>query len=323
MSGPVKVAVIMNAGAGSIGEAQQHTQSDLVREAFARAGVEAEVHLCAGARLTETARTVAQAGGIDAIVAAGGDGTVSAVATALVGGDLPLAVLPLGTLNHFAKDLGMPLDLDEAARAIASRHCERVDVGEVNDRVFVNNSSIGLYPEIVVSRDAERRRNGRGKWSAMIVAAWRVLRRFPLLAVRVVTGERSLISRTPFVFVGNNEYQITALALGQRAHLDGGRLSIYMVRCKGRLRMFWLMVRAILQRLEAVRDFEAESVTEARVDLPRRRRRIKVALDGEVTSLTSPLLYRIRPAALAVLRPAPVPVKEAEPAPPALAEATA
>jgi diacylglycerol kinase family enzyme len=95
-----------------------------------------------------------------------------------------------------------------------------------------------------------------------------------------------------------------------------------MVRCKSRLRMFWLMVRAILQRLEAVRDFEAESVTEARVDLPRRRRRITVALDGEVTSLTSPLLYRIRPAALPVLRPAPVPVPAVEPLPPALAEVT-
>jgi diacylglycerol kinase family enzyme len=104
--------------------------------------------------------------------------------------------------------------------------------------------------------------------------------------------------------VGNNEYCIDVLRLGQRKRLDGGRLSLYMVRCRGRLRMFWLMVRAILQRLEAVRDFEAQAVTEALIDLPRRRlRHLRVALDGEVTELSGPLLYRVRPGALPVLAP--------------------
>jgi diacylglycerol kinase family enzyme len=299
----VKVAVIMNAGAGSIGQAKCEARAAEVREAFAAAGVEAEVHLCEGARLGDTARQVASRGGIDAVVAAGGDGTVSAVAGALVGGDIPMAVLPLGTLNHFARDIGMPDDLGEATRMIAMQQLRRVDVGEVNGHCFVNNSSIGLYPEIVLGRDAVQQRRGWGKWRAMAVAAWRVLRRFPLMFVRVVTPARALAATTPFVFIGNNEYSTNPLSVGQRARVDAGTLSLYMVRARGRLRMFWLMVRALMQRLDAVDDFEAEAVTEATVRLGRWRRHLRVALDGEVMSLTAPLHYRTRPGALAVLGP--------------------
>ena len=293
----------MNAGAGSVIEAERRDLAERVRAAFAAAGVDAEVHLCEGAQLAACARRVASEPGVDVVVAAGGAGTGNAVAAALVGGDVPLAVLPLGTLNHFARDLGMPADLDEAARAIAAGERARIDVGEVNGRVFVNNSSIGLYPEIVVSRDADRRVTGRGKWRAMAIAAWRVLRRFPLLAVRLVTRDRAVVAPTPFLFVGNNEYEINVLSLGQRARLDGGRLGLYMARCKSRLKMFSVIVRALLGRLDAAPELEAQAVTEARVDL--RRRRVRVALDGEVTTMRPPLFYRIRAAALPVLRAAP------------------
>jgi diacylglycerol kinase family enzyme len=292
----VKVAVILNESAG-----RTATSPEEVERTLAEAGIAAEVMVCGGDRLCEAARAAA-ATGVDAVVAAGGDGTVSAVAQALVGGDVPLAVLPLGTLNHFARDLGVPVDLAEASRAIAAARADRVDVGEVNGRYFVNNSSIGLYPEIVLDRDAQRRRTGRGKWRAMIAAAWRVLRRFPLLALRVVASGRAIVARTPLLFVGNNEYQINLLQLGQRTRLDGGHLGLYMLRCRGRLRMFGLMMRAILQRLDQVRDFEAELVDEARVDL--RRPRVNVALDGEVAPMRPPLTYRILPRALPVLRPA-------------------
>lgn len=109
----------MNAGAGSIGSAKCDERTAEILTALTEAGLEAEVHLCEPARLTETARGLATSG-VDAVIAAGGDGTVSAVASALAGGSVPLAVLPLGTLNHFAKDLKMPLGLAEAAHAIAT-----------------------------------------------------------------------------------------------------------------------------------------------------------------------------------------------------------
>lgn len=296
----MKVAVIMNDGAGSIGKAHARARADAIQAALAAAGVEAVIHRCAGPHLTAAARAAA-ASGVDAVVAAGGDGTVNAVASALVGGDVPLAVLPLGTLNHFARDLGMPDELAEAARAIAGGTVERVDAGEVNGRTFVNNSSIGLYPLIVRVRDAEQRATGRGKWRAMLTAAWRVLRRFPLVAVHVQTEQGAVLTRTPFVFVGNNAYQISPLALGQRPRLDRGCLSLYTMRCTGRLEMFWLSLRAIFQRLDRIEDLETQQVSEIRVEL--RRRRVRVALDGEVVTLTSPLCYAVRPGALPVVRP--------------------
>jgi diacylglycerol kinase family enzyme len=295
----MRIAVVMNAASGTGGEdADQREQH--IRDAFQAAGVEPEIHHMDPERLTESIREIARDAGL--VVAAGGDGTVSAVAGVLAGGTVPMAVLPLGTLNHFAKDLGMPLDLTEAAAAIVAGVQQPIDVGEVNGRVFVNNSSIGLYPETVIHRDRERERKGRSKWTAMVIAALRVLRRFPLLSARITApGQALSVCTTPLIFIGNNEYKVNVLELGERARLDRGKLSLYMMRCKGRLYMFWLMVRAILGRLDAVRDFEAVATTEVTVRL--RERHLMVALDGEVTKLRSPLHYRIRPGALTVIAP--------------------
>lgn len=291
----------MNAAAGSIGAARAREQEAEIRAALAAADVDVEVDAVEGARLSAAARAAA-ARGVDAVVAAGGDGTVSAVASALAGGGVPMAVLPLGTLNHFARDLGMPRDLAEAARAIAGGVVARVDVGEVNGRTFVNNSSIGLYPLIVRAREAEQRATGRGKWRAFASALWRVLRRFPLVSVLVKTEAGSIVTRTPFVFVGNNAYQVRPLALGTRARLDGGHLCLYTMRCRGRWKLLWLSLRAIFQDAETVEDVEVADVDELEVVLPRRH--VPVALDGEVATLASPLRYRIRAGGLPVIRPA-------------------
>jgi diacylglycerol kinase family enzyme len=241
--------------------------------------------------------------GVDALIAAGGDGTVSAVAAGLAeaGNDVALGVVPLGTLNHFAKDLGVAT-LETALDAIAAGHTERIDVGEVNGRVFVNNSSIGLYPEMVVQRDAVRRMKGAGKWTAMVRAALRTLLRFPLLHVAIALAGRVLSARTPIVFVGNNEYQRDVRALGTRRRLDRGQLSIYTVRATRRLHMFWVLLRAIIRRDKPL-DFEAHTVD--RADIVTSKRSVRVALDGEVVRMKPPLTYRSRPGALRVFTPLP------------------
>lgn len=288
------VTVLLNARAGSAGPDAERQVRDLFRDA----GLEVTVVASEPARLGENARTAA-AEGAQMVVAAGGDGTASAVAGGLVGTDVPLAVLPMGTLNHFAKDLGIPVDLREAAEAIARGQTKRVDVGEVNGRVFVNNSSIGLYPEVVLSREEQQKRARRGKWWAFAIGVVRVLKRFPLLSMRLVTTEREVCSHTPFVFVGNNPYTLDVLKLGTRAQLDTGHLGVYTVKCTGRVRMFWLLVRALLQRLDAVEDFEMVAVREVWLDV--HERRLPVAVDGEVVTMTGPLHYRIRPSALTVV----------------------
>ncbi|MBA3500644.1 MAG: NAD(+)/NADH kinase [Myxococcota bacterium] len=301
----MRVAILLNSKAGKLDRAVCEERAQQIQDAFTKHSVESEVFLCEPARLTRTAQQLASKR-FDAVVAGGGDGTVSAVAGGLAGTEMPLAVIPLGTLNHFAKDLAMPQELDDAVRAIAEGENQPIDVGELNGRVFINNSSIGLYPQAVVVRDDQRKRRGWGKFPAMLLACARVLWRFPLLGVVVQTPESTVVTKTPFVFFGNNEYTTSLFSLGKREALDKGTLCIHTVRAKSRAKMFWLMVRALLGTPEEVRNFEAQSVTEATVRCTKRH--LHVALDGEVLRMTSPLSYRIRPGALIVRRPRREPV---------------
>jgi diacylglycerol kinase family enzyme len=178
----------------------------------------------------------------DVVVAAGGDGTVSAVAAALVDRDIALGVLPLGTLNHFAKDFGLPLEIEAAVGHIVHGRPVRVDVGEVNGRVFVNNSSLGLYADMVRGRERQQKRLGRGKWTALAWAALATLRRYPFLNVRLSVDGHEQRWRTPLVFIGNNEYLMEGLAVGARAGMQDGVLSLYVAQRPGRLRLLQLAV---------------------------------------------------------------------------------
>ena len=234
-----------------------------------------------------------------AVIAAGGDGTVSAVASVLVDSGTRFGVVPAGTLNHFAKALGIPMELDAALAIAAGDTVRTVDVGEVNGRIFVNNSSIGLYPSIVVSRTRQQHRLGRGKWPAFAWAMIAALRRYPFVFVRLSTGKDELVRRTPFVFIGNNEYRMEGFAIGERAALDRGQLSLYVAQRPGRLRLVLLALRAVFGRLLQARDFDAMLANDIVVES--RHHRLRVATDGEVTVMVPPLHYRIRPRSLAVM----------------------
>ncbi|HVQ30038.1 MAG TPA: diacylglycerol kinase family protein, partial [Vicinamibacteria bacterium] len=274
----------------------------LVREAFERHSLDAEI-LTVGHQDLPQAVTKAVASDADAVVLGGGDGTLGAGAAVLVDSEKPLGILPLGTLNHFAKDVGIPLDLDQAIAIIARGQVREVDVGEVNGRIFLNNSSIGLYPSAVAQREELRHRHGGAKWSAMFTACVDVFRRYPLLTVTLQAEGRAVPVTTPFIFVGNNRYEMSLFALGTRTSLQGGELSLYLARNGGRWGLLRLAGRALLGRLEQDRDFH--SVLLPRLEIHTRRRSLRVSLDGEVVQMTSPIRYSLRPRALRVLAPAP------------------
>jgi diacylglycerol kinase family enzyme len=235
------------------------------------------------------------------VVAAGGDGTIGAVAGLLAGTDKILGVLPVGTLNHFAKDLGIPLDLETAVRTIKEGDVAAIDVGEVNGRIFINNSSLGIYPQIVSRREAQQQRLARGKWLAFFWATLQALRRFPFLDLRIAFDGQELVRRTAFLFVGNNEYKIAGFELGSRGCVNAGRLGLYFSRGTGRFGLFRLAFHALFGRVDQAKDFDVFCVTEARIET--RKRRLLVACDGEVERMETPLHYRIRPAALRVFVP--------------------
>ncbi len=250
------------------------------------------------------AARAALARGVQIVVAGGGDGTINAVASVMVDTKVAFGVLPLGTLNHFAKDLGIPLALEAAVRNVAEGRRASVDVGEVNERIFLNNSSLGLYPDMVRDREKQQSRLGRGKWLAALWASLAVLRRYPFLSVRVAVGDTALAQarRTPFVFIGNNAYTMEGFDIGARARLDAGTLSLYVAQHPGRLALLRFAVLALCGRLAQERDFDV--LLAEKMDITTHRKRLRVATDGEVTVMATPLRYRTRPGALTVIVPA-------------------
>jgi diacylglycerol kinase family enzyme len=291
-------AVVLNDSSGS-GDCA--TASAKVEEMFAAAGREARVIVATGGgRLRESIERAVQ-DGCETLVAGGGDGTINLAASALVGRNIPLGVLPLGTLNHFAKDLGIPLELEEAIRVILDGVSCRVDVGEVNGRVFLNNSSLGVYPAIVRLRERYQA-GGLGKWVAALWAGLAGLRRNPFMAVRLIVQGEAAVRRTPFVFVGNNEYRMVGLQAGKRDSLAQGHVAVYVLNADRRIGILRLAWQVLLNGVDEVKELDLLTVTHATIET--RRPRLQVALDGEVVILPSPLEYRSRPAALQVYVPA-------------------
>ncbi|MGZ5040007.1 MAG: diacylglycerol/lipid kinase family protein [Usitatibacter sp.] len=300
MPAPRTYPVIVNSVAGNGHSAEA---LDAIRAAFDAVGAVADIRDArSGEQVAELAERAVKERH-EVIVAGGGDGTVSTVAGAMAGSGLALGVLPLGTLNHFAKDLALPLAMEEAVRVIVAGHLAEVDVGEVNGRVFINNSSIGLYPTLVAVRERQRRRLGRSKWHALFWATLTVLKRHPMLDVSLTLDGATERRRTPLVFVGNNDYRIEGFSLGTRERLDAGVLSIYLTRRHGRWRLLGLAARALVGRLHDSRDFEA--LTGQSITVATRHRALRVATDGEVVTMKTPLAYRVRPRALRVVVPAP------------------
>ncbi len=292
------IEIIINASSGASDKEEARLR---LTEIFKAGGIDARITLArSGAEIVEFARRAAHSNS-QIIVAGGGDGTINTIASALIGTHKTLGVLPLGTLNHFAKDLHISLDLEEAARTIIAGHAINIDVGEVNGRIFLNNSSLGLYPNIVEQREKQQRL-GRGKWTAFSWATLLVLRRYPFLDVRLSANDEDFVGRTPFVFIGNNEYEMESFNIGGRRCLDAGKLSLYMTHRVGRLGLLRLALRALVGRLRETKDFVALCTEEVLIET--RRKHVRVSTDGEVTLMNTPLHYRVRPRALRVIVPA-------------------
>jgi len=292
----LNVCCIINKHAGTA-----KAESPDLKALFAQFGIRAEFpDLAKGKTIAELAAEASK-DRYDVVVAAGGDGTVNAVASVLAGTSARMGVIPMGTLNHFAKDLKIPLSAEEAVRTIVTGRVAAVDVGEVNGEVFVNNSSLGLYPAVVRLREAIQK-SGYRKWTAFFQAAWKIFSRFPRLRLEIKSSAAPF-SRTitPLLFIGNNHYETTLTQLGSRKVLNNGRLWVAMPMAKSRWELVFALL-ALARGRAGVRDvssFEAENLV-----VNNKRTALNVAVDGEVLLLQTPLHYRIRPKALKVIIPA-------------------
>ncbi|QPF73929.1 diacylglycerol kinase [Roseateles sp. DAIF2] len=241
------------------------------------------------------------------VVAAGGDGTINAVAAACLGSGRPFGVLPQGTFNYFGRSHGIPADTAEAMRLLLQERPRPVQVGLVNERPFLVNASLGLYPQLLQERESWKRQLGRSRLVAFGAALATLLRGHRNLRLRLELDGQARELRTPTLFVGNNSLQLEQLGLAEaRAVERGGALAGIALRPLSRWGLLGLLGRAALGRLgeaQAVQDFSFGELTVQRA-LPFGARRIKVATDGEIAWLSLPLRFRVAPEPLLLIRPA-------------------
>lgn len=227
------------------------------------------------------------------VAAVGGDGTISAVAGMLVNTKAVLVPLPGGTLNHFAKDLGVPQDLDEALAALQTAKRQKIDVASVNGRYFINNSSMGVYPASLRSRDDIEHKIG--KWPAAFVSAFQAIAQLKTYRVRL----NGRTFRTPFLFVGNNRYSLDGLGVTERIALDKGLLTVFAAKTQSRFKLIKIAAFALFgspKGLPEFDEFHAQSLT-----IKTKQPSLLVSYDGEVSRLEPPLNYRIHPKSLTIL----------------------
>ncbi|RPI72754.1 MAG: hypothetical protein EHM47_07540 [Ignavibacteriales bacterium] len=295
----MKIVVILNKNAKAVTD-NKELKEDSITETFKSLNIQSDIKFVEGNKLIETAENALKEK-YDVIAVAGGDGTISSVASVLAGSKTPLGVLPLGTLNHFAKDLKIPLDFNGAAETISKNKIKKIDVGEVNGRIFINNSSIGFYPRIVRHRERHTENLGIGKWPAMAVALLNVFRRMPSINVKLHSDKESVRIKTPFVFVGNNEYQMDLFNLGTRESLDKGKLYVYFPHTSGKVSILKFAFLSLLNKIKQAEDFVIDYSDE--IILETKKKNLEISADGELLRLDTPLHYKIKPLSLNVIVP--------------------
>ncbi len=288
------IPVLVNAGGGTA-RAMGGRCAGEVEAAFAAAGVQVDVRMVPGEEIAHAAAGLADRG---LVVVGGGDGTLGSAAGELAKGGAALGILPLGTRNHLARELGVPLDLAAATQLIARRPIRRIDLARVNGHAFVNNASVGAYPHLVEERD----RRDAPKWLATLPATFMVLKRLRHHRLRLKMAGQEQPVATPLLFVGNNRYSLDAGRLGEREGLDDGVLSVFAVAARRRRQLIGFALRIVLGRADLERDFAAIGDT-AELTVATHARSVAIALDGEVMRLATPLRFTVEPGALAVVAP--------------------
>lgn len=292
-----KYGIVINKNSGSV---TQSLHKDLTK-ALKDSNLDFVIKFVAGKDLAKIAQECID-DGCTAIVAGGGDGTLGSIASIAADAKIPFAVFPFGTLNHFAKDLGIPTDHTELIKMLEVGHTDKIDFGTVNDQPFLNNSSIGLYPELVIRR--EDREKKMGKWPAAVVSFIELWRQ-PLqcFELKININNKTHKVFTPFVFIGNNDYGLDKFGINRRDALDKGHLCIYIFKGERRRWLLWHAIRSVFGKPsdENLIRFESE-----RIIIESKTPVFGVSIDGEAIELSTPLTYGIKKSKLTVIVPKPV-----------------
>ena len=299
---------IINAAAGS---SDAEAKREVVEAALRAAGRRGDLLFCSPAELTSVSQQAATRAisTRTAVVAVGGDGTLNTVAQAAHAAGCAMGVVPQGTFNYFARTHGIPVDPAEAVRLLLRSAPVPVQVAGVNDRVFLVNASLGLYPDLLEDREAYKARFGRSRWVAIMAGCATLLRAQRRLRVHIELGDTVRDVQTLTLFVGNNRLQLQQLGAEPKDTVAGtpghGSIAAVMLRPIGTLKMIGLMLHGAMGRLgeaAGVDSFEFQQMV-VKPSLPQGRRGVKVAFDGEVTMLRAPLTFRVLDTPLYLLAP--------------------
>ena len=299
---------VINAAAGS---SDAEAKREVIEAALRDGGRQGQLLFCSPAELTcvshqAAARAIATH---TAVVAVGGDGTLTTVAQAAHAVGCAMGVVPQGTFNYFARTHGIPTDPADATRLLLRSVPAPVQVAGINDRVFLVNASLGLYPELLEDREAYKARFGRSRWVAFVAACATLLRAQRRLRLHIETGGKVRDMQTLTLFVGNNRLQLQQFGAEPDDTLAGtpgdGSMAALVLRPIGTLSMVGLMLHGAMGRLgeaAGVERFEFEHLV-VRPTLPQGRSGVKVAFDGEVTTMRAPLEFRVLAKPLYLLKP--------------------
>lgn len=298
--------VVLNVGSGTGNAAAVRA---IIETACAAAG--RELHLMSvgdprrlASIAAEAVRRAQGCGGV--VVAAGGDGTINAVAQAVLGSGCAFGVLPQGTFNYFSRTHDIPFDTAQALQVLLHEQPQDVQVGLVNDRVFLVNASLGLYPKLLEERENWKHHLGRNRVVAFAAAFATLMGGHRSLRLQIAAQGKSRKLRTPTLFVGNNALQLQQLGFSLARDIDNGELAAIVLKPVRRLAMLGLLLRGALGQLgtsERVLSFPFRSLV-VNPAWPLRTQKVKVATDGEITWLQLPLEFRVAPQPLRLIRPA-------------------
>lgn len=298
--------IVLNTASGGKDTGQER---QILAEVFNSAGREFEFLqfdnpaniACVSAKAVALAK---EKGGV--VVAAGGDGTINAVAAAVLHSGCPFGVLPQGTFNYFGRANAIPQDARAAATALVGASISPVTVGEVNGRVFLVNASLGLYPQLLEDREAWKHQFGRNRWVAFASGLATILRARGQLKLDIELAGKTTLLRTPTLFIGNNHLQLFRVGIHE-ANADAvnrGELTAIAVRPMGMMSLLGLLARGLIGRLGDADNIDSFSFRKLNVGM-RGKRRVKVATDGEITWMTPPLVFQVADAPLLLMVPAP------------------
>ena len=296
---PSMAHVIMNRNSGAGDKAALRQEMET---AFTSAGWKVEFILVGRHDLhSQTRQIIAQAPG--ALVVAGGDGTINAVAAPCLEANRPMGIVPAGTFNYIARNLQVPIEVSQAVSVIINGAVRRVDVGEMNGRIFLNNAGFGLYVTMIEQRERDKRRFGRRRLVAFLSGVRCLLSTHPLYAVELVADGQSRHYLTTTLFFGCNALQLKDYNVAAAECLQHQKLAVLSLQLRSRWEIARAAWAALTGRLDQADTTEAFCASTVRMQT-RRRRALRVVIDGEIVLLRPPLDVRFRPGALQVFAPA-------------------